>query len=180
MRAQGIPESLARVEFAVQFSHGAKGRRRAREAPGRPDPTHAAGLAAAPTKAASAGSVPKITRLLVLGHHFERLVREGAVKDYAEIARLTGITRARVTQIVNLTLLAPDIQEKILVREPASERLLAFERNLRQVTIKSAWSDQRRLYMVAGANLDAQIAGSSRRHRPGRPRGLAKDFPRSM
>src|SRR5438128_2207912 len=58
--------------------------------------------------------VPKITLLLVLGHHFERLVRDGAVKDLAEIARRTGLTRARVTQITNLTQLAPDLQEAIL------------------------------------------------------------------
>ncbi len=51
------------------------------------------------------------------GITFERLVRDGVVKDYAEIARLTGLTRARVTQIVNLTLLAPDIQEKILLAQ---------------------------------------------------------------
>src|SRR5881296_758253 len=114
MRAQDIPESPARVEFRVQFSHGPKGRRRAREASGQPDPTHAANSSAAHCKVAPASSVPKITRLLVLGHHFERLVRGGEVKDYAEIARLTGLTRARVTQIVNLTLLAPEIQEKIL------------------------------------------------------------------
>src|SRR2546426_846233 len=122
MRAQGTPESPARVEFTVQFSHGPKGRRRAREASGQVGPTHATGSAAAPSRTASVSNVPKITRLLVLGHHFERLVREGAVKDYAGIARLTGLTRARVTQIVNLTLLAPDIQEAILLSEAAIEQ----------------------------------------------------------
>ena len=87
MRAQGTPESPARVEFTVQFSRGPKGRRRAHEASGQRDPTHAPESVTAPTKVASASSVPKITRLLVLGHHFERLVRDGVVKDYAEIAR---------------------------------------------------------------------------------------------
>jgi len=58
--------------------------------------------------------VPRIVHLLVLGHHFERLVRDGVVKDYAEIARLTGLGRARVTQVVNLMLLAPEIQENLL------------------------------------------------------------------
>ena len=118
MRAQGIPESPARVEFTVQFSPGPKGRRRAREASRQPDPTRATGSTEASAKAASAKGVPKITRLLVLGHHFERLVRDGVVKDYAEIARLT---RARVTQIVNLTLLAPEIQEAILAVTPVSD-----------------------------------------------------------
>jgi hypothetical protein len=59
-------------------------------------------------------TVPRITRMLVLGYHFERLVREGKVKNYAEIARMTGLTRARVTQIVGMTLFEPVLQNKIL------------------------------------------------------------------
>ena len=46
--------------------------------------------APAPAPIPASPRVPKITFLLVLGHHFERLVREGAVKDYAEIARHDG------------------------------------------------------------------------------------------
>jgi hypothetical protein len=51
--------------------------------------------------------------MLMLDHHFELLARDGRVKDYAAIAGLTGLSRARVTQIVNLTLLGPSIQEMI-------------------------------------------------------------------
>jgi len=76
-------------------------------------------------------TVPKIALLLVLGHHFERLVRDGVVKDYAEIARRAGLTRARVTQITNLTLLAPRIQERILCAE--SGDILPRERALRSL-----------------------------------------------
>ena len=144
MSAQGIPESPARVEFTVQFSHGPKGRRRARESSGQSDPNHAKGSAAAPFKPASSRSVPKITRLLVLGHHFERLVRDGVVKDYAEIARLAGLTRARVTQIVNLTLLAPDVQERILVPSSLNHGGEAFtEHMLREVVTRADWHVQR-------------------------------------
>ena len=76
-------DGTARVEFQVRFSRGPKGQRRVREA--KPEPSAPeAGLKPVPDQ------VPKITRLLVLGHHFERLVRNGIVKDYAEIARLTG------------------------------------------------------------------------------------------
>jgi len=97
--------------------------------------------------------VPKITRLLVLGHHFERLVRDGVVRDYAEIARLTGLTRARVTQIVNLTLLAPEIQDWILAlplitngRGPVNERVL------RQIHRSSDWAEQRRMWVEMAAS----------------------------
>lgn len=41
------------------------------------------------------------------------MVDRGEVIDYAEIARLGYVTRARLTQIMNLLLLAPDIRHAI-------------------------------------------------------------------
>jgi len=110
-------DGAVRVEYQVRFSPGQGRKPRARVAPVEDKPTVAAGPQPAPQptpKPSHAADVPKITRLLVLGHYFERLVRDGVVQDYAEIARLTGLTRARVTQIVNLTMLASAIQEHIL------------------------------------------------------------------
>jgi hypothetical protein len=49
-----------------------------------------------------------------LAHRFERLLQAGAVKDYATLARLGHVSRARICQIVSLLQLAPDIQEEIL------------------------------------------------------------------
>src|SRR5450756_479212 len=66
---------------------------------------------AAPTP----GRVPRVARLLALAHRLERLVRTGVVKDYAEAARLGHVTRARISQIMSLLYLAPDIQETILL-----------------------------------------------------------------
>ncbi len=60
------------------------------------------------------GKVPRLSRLLALALRMEDLCRQGEVADFAELARLTMITRARMTQIMNLLLLAPDIQEEIL------------------------------------------------------------------
>jgi len=51
---------------------------------------------------------------MALAIRFERLVKKGQVKHYAELARAATVTRARVTQILNLLWLAPDIQEEIL------------------------------------------------------------------
>ncbi len=67
-----------------------------------------------PSPALPEGRIPRISRLLALAHHLERLVVSGEVKDYAELARLGNVSRARITQIMNLLLLAPDIQEAIL------------------------------------------------------------------
>ena len=51
---------------------------------------------------------------MALAIHFDQLRRKGEIADYAELARLGNVTRARVTQIMNLLMLAPEIQEQIL------------------------------------------------------------------
>jgi DNA invertase Pin-like site-specific DNA recombinase len=58
--------------------------------------------------------MPRITRLLALAIKFEGLLQRSVVKDYTDLARLGQVSRARVTQIMNLLNLAPDIQEEIL------------------------------------------------------------------
>ena len=68
-----------------------------------------------------------------------------AVQDYADIARRTGLTRARVTQIANLTLLAPDIQESLLfgLRDD-----LLVERQLRPLSAVLDWKQQRERWRI--------------------------------
>jgi hypothetical protein len=44
-----------------------------------------------------------VARLLSLAHEIERRIRAGELDDLAKAARVLGLTRARVTQIVNLT-----------------------------------------------------------------------------
>jgi len=51
---------------------------------------------------------------MALAIKLDHLVRSGQVKDYAELARLGHVTRARMSQIISLLNLAPDIQEAIL------------------------------------------------------------------
>ena len=60
------------------------------------------------------GRLPRITRLMALAIHFDGLIQSGAVKNYSELARLGNVTRARMTQIMNLLMLAPGIQEELL------------------------------------------------------------------
>lgn len=61
---------------------------------------------------------PRVAKLMALAIRFEQLVRDGNVADYAELARLGHVTRARLTQIMNLLALAPDIQEATLFLPP--------------------------------------------------------------
>ena len=80
-----------------------------------------------PKKSSAPAKLPHITKLMALAIRLEHLLATGQVKDQAEIARTAGITRARVTQIINLTQLAPDIQEAILNLEPTTDHVPASE-----------------------------------------------------
>jgi hypothetical protein len=51
---------------------------------------------------------------MALAMRFDDLIRSGEVTDYAELARLGHVSRARLSQIASLLGLAPDIQEEIL------------------------------------------------------------------
>ena len=93
------------------------------------------------------GRVPRVSRLMALAIRFDRLVRDGAVADYAEIARLGHVTRARLTQIMNLLCLAPDIQEALLLLPPVeSGRDPSTERELRPIAAEPDWKKQRRMW----------------------------------
>ena len=120
------------VEFQVHFRHGNRGRRRLRTG-GRPTPPVVA-----------PGRIPRVSRLLALAIRYDRLIRQGAVPDYAELARLGGVSRARVSQIMDLLNLAPDIQEEILLRPRAENgRNHLTEKRLRQLVRISDWKSQR-------------------------------------
>ncbi len=65
--------------------------------------------------------IPRISRYMALAIHFEDLIRQGIITDYADLARLGHVSRARVTQIMNLRLLAPELQEELLFLEPITK-----------------------------------------------------------
>jgi hypothetical protein len=85
--------------------------------------------------------LPLVTRLLALAHHLQGLVDSGMVTDYADIARLSNLTRTRVTQIMNLTLLAPRIQEEIL-HFPKTVTATIKEQDLRAILKTAVWQEQ--------------------------------------
>ena len=94
---------------------------------------------------AATGRVLRVSRFMALAIRFDALVRSGAVRDYAELARLGHVTRARVSQVMSLLNLAPDIQEAILFL-PRTERgrdavILA---DVLPIPLMHDWSKQRR------------------------------------
>jgi hypothetical protein len=86
---------------------------------------------------------PRISRLMALAIHFDQLIREGKVKDYAELARLGHVTRARVTQIMTFLSLSPEIQEHLLFLEHSRAADAIRERNIRKEGAKICWRQQR-------------------------------------
>jgi len=120
------------VEFDIHFTRGSAGRREF--LPGEPPE----GLDL------PEGSVPRVAKLMALAIRCEELVRRGDVADYADLARLGHVTRARMTQIMNLLNLAPDIQEEILfLPRTAKGRDPIGERDLRPITAIHDWRAQR-------------------------------------
>ena len=85
--------------------------------------------------------IPRVTRLMALAIKFQDMVDRGEVRDYADLARLGYVTRARITQIMNLVNLAPDIQEELLLQRLTSKAVT--ERHLRSVTSEVSWQGQR-------------------------------------
>lgn len=121
------------IECAVHFEQRRRGRKE---------------LAVGPQPAPMpVGRVPRVARLLALAHRLEGLLRGGVVRDYAALAGLGRVTRARVSQIMSLLCLAPDIQEAILFL-PWTERGRdpVILRDLLPLTAVPDWKKQRRLW----------------------------------
>src|SRR6266850_3738223 len=89
------------VQCTVHFEREARGRKRVE--PGTEQPS-----------ALPPGRVPRLARFLALALRLDAQLRQGVLKDNSEVARLGHVTRARVSQILSLVNLAPDIQEAIL------------------------------------------------------------------
>jgi len=97
-------------------------------------------------KAELLGSVPRISRLMALAIHMQELVDSGEVADYAELARLAHVSRPRITQIMNLLHLAPDIQEKLLfLPRTDGGRAPIREHMVRPIAAIIDWRKQRRM-----------------------------------
>ena len=93
------------------------------------------------------GRVPRVTRLLALAHRIDGMVRDAEIADYAEAARRLNLTRARVTQVMNLLLLAPEIQESILDMPLVTYgRDSVTERQLRPIAAELDWNKQKEMW----------------------------------
>lgn len=128
------------VECKIEFRRLAKGRKQIQEALARPRPL------------VPSGRVPRVTRWMALALRFEQLLREGHIASYAELARLGHVTHARISQIMNLLHLAPDIQEAILFL-PRTQRGRdpVILRDLQPLAAALSWRRQREMWQALQA-----------------------------
>jgi len=96
---------------------------------------------------------------MALAIRFEKLVCDNAVENYSQLTELGYVSRARITQLMNLLLRAPDIQEDILFLPKVYKgKYTLRERNLRHIVNVISWTKQRKLW----AKLKGKIAESNR------------------
>ena len=120
---------------AVDFSRETRGRRRLEIGP------------KSQTSAAPPGRVPRVARLLALALHFAKQIRSGELSNYVQLAHLGHVSRARISQIMNLINLAPDLQEAILfLPQTVRGRDAIHLRLLQPIAAAFDWKKQRRLW----------------------------------
>ena len=103
-------------------------------------------------------TTPRLSRQMALAIKLQQLIECGEIEDYADLARLGFVSRARITQIMNLLNLAPDIQEQILfLRGELSSRPRLSERHLRSLSVVIDWSRQRQLWGAFTSQSDAAL-----------------------
>ncbi|MBN2069582.1 MAG: hypothetical protein JW739_08105 [Opitutales bacterium] len=92
------------------------------------------------------GTTPRITKLMALALKFEKLIQDGDVTDYADLARLGHVTRARITQIMGLLNLASDIQEDILFLPQTTKGRGLSAREILKMGAIVDWQEQRKVW----------------------------------
>lgn len=107
------------IESHIHFTRAQAGRKQLAAGP-EPEPSPA-----------PPDPIPRISRLMALAIHFDGLIRQGVVRDYADLARLGSVSRARITQIMNLLNLPPWEQEELLFLEGGPRRAKLTEREMR-------------------------------------------------
>lgn len=122
---------MIEVRRTIQFTRAAQGRKRIE-----PEPP--------PSEGVCEFRIPRVSRLMALAIRFDGILRDGVIPDMAELARISKVTQPRMSQIMNLLHLAPDIQEDLLFL-PAIKtgRPRIHEKGLRPLTMMIDWNEQR-------------------------------------
>lgn len=88
----------------------------------------------------------RAAEMLAVAYQMERMIETGIVRDRAEMARVTGFDDSRISQIMNLLWLAPDIQEAVLLAEIEGGRDWVTAKELLPIARCPSWAGQRRRF----------------------------------
>ena len=112
---------------------------------------------AEPPRPRPSSKLPRIARLMALAIQFNEMIRTGEASDMIELARLGHVTQPRMSQIMALNQLAPDIQEALLNLPATKGKPEIHEKRLRPIAAMLRWEDQRKawLEMMGSVSLHA-------------------------
>jgi hypothetical protein len=114
--------------------------------------------------------IPRISRLMAVALLLEEKLRERADLKYADLARLGSVEPSRISQIMNMLYLAPDIQEQLLFLPSSNGRDLVCERHIRSLAIEYDWGLQRQAFALLLAPTLSKATPTKRaphKHEPG-------------
>lgn len=98
--------------------------------------------------------VPRISKLMALAIRYDQMLNDGVVQSQTELAELLHVSQPRMTQIMNLLHLSPEVQEEILLLAEVREgRGLLTERCLRPVVAEVEWPSQRKQWALLKPSL---------------------------
>ena len=107
-------------------------------------------ITAAAETAVQRGRLPRVTQVLALALQFQEMIDRGEIRKHADLARLGCVSRERISQMMVLTWLAPDIQEAVLrLPQMPGGRFPISECILRRVARLPLWQDQRARWQTA-------------------------------
>jgi len=83
---------------------------------------------------------PEITRVMALAIQYQKMIDDGTVANCTELARRVKFSTVRVSQILKLRSLAPELQERLLFLKPDSKYLPEIA--VRRVAEELDWAKQ--------------------------------------
>ncbi|MFN7292082.1 MAG: hypothetical protein ACK5T6_15955 [Pirellula sp.] len=116
---------------------------------------------AEPPRPRPSSTLPRISKLMALAIRFDEMIRTGEASDTIELARRGHVTQPRMSQIMALNQLAPDIQEALLNLPATKGKPEIHEKRLRPIAAMLRWEDQRGAWKQicdeVGLQMDFQV-----------------------
>jgi hypothetical protein len=88
---------------------------------------------------------PLLRQNLVLAYQIQELFEKEKAKKLGQVGQWLHMTHARISQIMNLLFLAPDIQEEILFLDDEKVFQLT-EHKIRKIPVEVKWTKQREMW----------------------------------